>query len=78
MNRSDGLASTLGSLRAEGLEPTGQVLAILQAWRNGELTNEQLGEIAHRLGAGRPIDALLPVSVQEALRGLPAEPDEQK
>lgn len=52
-------ADAIGSVRAEGLEPGGTVIEILDRWVDGQVETGQLGEAAQRLAAGEPVTHLL-------------------
>jgi hypothetical protein len=52
-------ADALGSVRAEGLEPGGIVVQVLDCWVNGAIETEQLGEAAQRLAAGQSVAHLV-------------------
>jgi len=53
------LASVAGSLRLEGLEPTGRVRELGDCWVRGDASDADLREAERRLLAGESIDSLL-------------------
>ena len=53
------VADALGSVRAEGLEPSPTVIEILDHWVDSAIETEQLGEAAKRLAAGETVAHLL-------------------
>ena len=59
--RSRAAASALGSVRAEGLQPDGLTLQILDLWSRGIISDEQLTLVRRRLAAQQPVHDLLPV-----------------
>jgi hypothetical protein len=52
-------ADTVGSVRAEGLEPGATVIEILDRWAEDAIATEQLGEAAQRLASGESVAHLL-------------------
>jgi hypothetical protein len=52
-------ADAIGSVRAEGLEPSATVIEILDRWVDSQVETKQLGEAAQRLAAGKSIALLL-------------------
>lgn len=52
-------ADAIGSVRAEGLEPGGTVVQVLDRWVDGEIETEQLGEAAQLLAARESVAHLL-------------------
>jgi hypothetical protein len=51
--REQALAEVLGSVHLEDAEPGPEVRAALEAWAVGELSTDDLNEIAERAAAGR-------------------------
>ena len=56
-SRREVLAEVLGSVRLEHLEPSPEMLAVLERWAEGTLSDDELGEFAARAAAGK---ALMP------------------
>lgn len=52
-------ANVVGSLRLEGLDPTGPVRELADLWVLGNASNADLREAERRLLAGEPLDSLL-------------------
>ncbi|MFE9574877.1 hypothetical protein ACFYO1_00690 [Nocardia sp. NPDC006044] len=51
--RTRAQAMAMGSIRAEGVEPTADAQAIVERWTRGEITTAQMRELGRRLhGAG--------------------------
>jgi hypothetical protein len=63
--RADAVASALGSVRAEGLDP-GRAEPLLEAWARGELTDAQLEQARLKLLKDRSL------TVEELLAGARA------
>jgi hypothetical protein len=51
--REQVLAEVLGSVRLEDAEPGSEVRAALEGWAAGELSTDDLNEIAERAATGR-------------------------
>jgi hypothetical protein len=54
------LAEVLGSVRLEDAEPSAELRAALDQWAAGELSLDDLGEIAKRTPASDPLKPLAP------------------
>lgn len=52
-------ANVVGSLRLEGLEPTGPVRELADLWVRGNASDADLREAERRLLAGEPLESLL-------------------
>ncbi len=57
LDREKALQAVLGSCRLEGAEPSPDTLRVMQRWAAGEITSEQLGELAKRAAGGLALDA---------------------
>jgi Antitoxin VbhA len=58
--RERAAAAALASVRAEGLEPSAEAQQLLERWRSGELTTEDLDSLAKRAAAGEPLTPVSP------------------
>jgi hypothetical protein len=58
-DRAQIAASVAGSLRLEGLEPTGPVRELADLWVQGDATDADLREAERRLLAGEPLEGLI-------------------
>lgn len=58
-SRAQIVASAAGSLRLEGLEPTGPVRELADLWAQGDASNADLREAEHLLLAGESLESLL-------------------
>ncbi|MGO9908803.1 MAG: antitoxin VbhA family protein [Solirubrobacteraceae bacterium] len=56
VDRRQALEDVLGSARLEGAEPGPEMRALLARWADGELSTEQLDELAKRAAAELPLD----------------------
>lgn len=59
IDRAQIAASVVGSLRLEGLEPTGPVRELADLWIRGDATNADLREAERRLLTGEPLEGLI-------------------
>lgn len=59
INRAQIAANVAGSLRLEGLEPTGPVRELADLWVRGDATDADLREAERRLLAGEPLEGLI-------------------
>jgi Antitoxin VbhA len=59
IDRAQIAASVVGSLRLEGLEPTGPVRELGNLWVRGDATDADLREAEHRLLAGESLEGLI-------------------
>jgi hypothetical protein len=59
INRAQIAASGVGSLRLEGLEPTGPVRELAGLWIGGDATDADLREAERRLLTGEPLEGLI-------------------
>jgi hypothetical protein len=59
IDRAQIAASVVGSLRLEGLEPTGPVRELADLWIRGDATNADLREAERRLLIGEPLEGLI-------------------
>jgi hypothetical protein len=59
IDRAQIVASATGSLRLEGLEPTGQVRELADLWVRGDASDADLREAERRLLAGESLESLL-------------------
>ncbi len=59
IDRAQAVASVAGSLRLEGLEPTGPVRELADLWVRGDASDADLREAERRLLAGEPLEGLL-------------------
>lgn len=59
IDRAQIAASAAGSLRLEGLEPSGPTLDLAELWVRGEASDADLREAERRLLAGESLDSLL-------------------
>lgn len=59
IDRAQVVASVAGSLRLEGLEPTGRVRELGDCWVRGDASDADLREAERRLLAGESLDSLL-------------------
>lgn len=59
LDRTQIVASVVGSLRLEWLEASPQMLDLLYLWSRGEASDEDLHEAERRILAGEPLDGLL-------------------
>jgi hypothetical protein len=59
IDRAQIAASVAGSLRLEGLEPTGPVRELADLWVRGEASDADLREAERRLLADEPLEGLL-------------------
>jgi len=62
IDRAQIAANVVGSLRLEGLEPTGPVRELADLWIRGDATDVDLREAERRLLAGEPLESLLIVA----------------
>jgi hypothetical protein len=58
-DRAQIAANVAGSLRLEGLEPTGPIRELADLWVRGDASNADLREAERRLFAGEPLEDLL-------------------
>lgn len=58
-DRAQIAASVAGSLRLEGLEPTGPVRELADLWVRGDATDADLREAERRLLAREPLEGLI-------------------
>ena len=59
IDRAQIAASVVGSLRLEGLEPTGPVRELADLWVRGDATDADLHEAERRLLTGEPLEGLI-------------------
>lgn len=59
INRAQIAANVAGSLRLEGLEPTGPVRELADLWVRGDATDADLREAERRLLSGEPLEGLI-------------------
>lgn len=59
IDRAQIAASVAGSLRLEGLEPTGPVRELADLWVRGDASDADLHEAERRLLAEEPLEGLL-------------------
>lgn len=59
IDRAQIAANVAGSLRLEGLEPTGPVRELADLWVRGDASDADLREAERRLFAGEPLEGLL-------------------
>jgi hypothetical protein len=59
IDRAQIAASAAGSLRLEGLEPTGAVCELADLWVRGDASDADLHEAERRLLAGESLESLL-------------------
>lgn len=57
--RTQAAAGALGSVRAEFLEPSATVEALLARWSRGELSTDQLAAARCLIASGNSVEALL-------------------
>jgi hypothetical protein len=71
IDRAQIAASTAGSLRLEGLEPSAPVRELTELWVRGEVSDADLREAERRLLSGEPLESLLtPAASAGALRAV--------
>jgi hypothetical protein len=58
-DRAQIASDVVGSLRLEGLEPTGPVRELADLWIQGDATDDDLREAERRLLAGEPLEGLI-------------------
>jgi hypothetical protein len=59
IDRAQIAANVAGSLRLEGLEPTGPVRELADLWVRGDASDADLREAERRLFTGEPLESLL-------------------
>ncbi len=57
--REQDAVAALASVRMEGLDPC-PAEPILEQWARGELSTDELGELAARAAAGQPLEPVAP------------------
>lgn len=58
------VASAVGSVRAEGLEPGEDVIALLEARAQGLVSDEQLESAKRAIKAGESVDRFVPAAAR--------------
>lgn len=58
--RERAVAIALGSMRAEGLEPTSAVVELLDRWRRGEINDAELEAAEQALATSGQLPATVP------------------
>ena len=59
IDRAQAVANALGSLRLDGLEPTGPVRELADLWAQGKASDADLREAERRLLAGEALEDML-------------------
>ena len=59
IDRAQAVANVLGSLRLDGLEPTGPVRELADLWTQGKASDTDLREAERRLLAGEGLEDML-------------------
>lgn len=59
IDRAQAVANVLGSLRLDGLEPTGPVRDLADLWAQGKASDADLREAERRLFAGEALEDML-------------------
>lgn len=59
IDRAQAVANALGSLRLDGLEPTGPVRELANLWAQGKASDADLREAERRLLAGEALEDML-------------------